>query len=363
MSFLRVAAPGLVPAGFGQGVLLAVLAEDQLADLAKRGIGDRHRVGPHVGDEPDRALAREVDTFIEALRDLHGPARAEPQLARGLLLQGRGGERRGRRALALLALDAEHPIGSAAQPLGVRGRLALGAEHEALLVGVGGELALGRLDEPCQERLLGLLGRQAHVDAPVLDRVERVDLALALDDQPHGDRLHPPGRQARLHALPQQRRDLVADQPVEDSPGLLGVEQVRVDPARVGEGVEDGVAGDLGECHAGGPGGVLAEQDGHVVGDRLALAIEVGCEHEAVGRLHGLLQPRDVLLGPVGHDVLHLEVLRHVDAELRFGQVADMPVGGPDQIVRAQVLLDGLRLGGRLDHDQCLRHTGGSFTR
>src|SRR6185503_4380684 len=33
-----------------------------------------------------------------------------------------------------------------------------------------------------------------------------------------------------------------------------------------------------------------------------------------------------------------------------------MAVGGPDHVVGPQVLLDGLRLGGRLDHDQRLRH-------
>src|SRR4249919_2728043 len=35
-----------------------------------------------------------------------------------------------------------------------------------------------------------------------------------------------------------------------------------------------------------------------------------------------------------------------------------MPVGGTDQVVRTQVLLDRLRLGRRLDHHECLAHTG-----
>ena len=47
------------------------------------------RVGPHVGDEPDRALARQVDAFVQALGERHRLARREPELAGGFLLQGR----------------------------------------------------------------------------------------------------------------------------------------------------------------------------------------------------------------------------------------------------------------------------------
>ena len=54
-----------------------------------------HAVGTHIGDEADR-LAAEIDALIEPLGDAHGVAGAEAQLARGLLLQGRGGEGRRR---------------------------------------------------------------------------------------------------------------------------------------------------------------------------------------------------------------------------------------------------------------------------
>ena len=39
-----------------------------------------------------------------------------------------------------------------------------------------------------------------------------------------------------------------------------------------------------------------------------------------------------------------------------LAQVPDVPIGSPDGVVAAQVLLDRLRLGGRLDHHQGLRH-------
>ena len=68
----------------------------------------RHRVGTHVGDQADAAFA-DVDAFVQLLRQAHGALGVEAELARGFLLQRRGGEGRRRVAAALLAIDGEHP--------------------------------------------------------------------------------------------------------------------------------------------------------------------------------------------------------------------------------------------------------------
>ena len=79
-----------------------------LADHAARGRDRLGRevdaVGSHIGDESDRAVA-DVDAFVEALGDLHGAGRREAELARGLLLQGGGGEGRVGMALDRLRFD------------------------------------------------------------------------------------------------------------------------------------------------------------------------------------------------------------------------------------------------------------------
>src|SRR5690606_18057710 len=59
----------------------------------------------HVGDQAHCA-APQVYAFIELLGNAHGALRGEPKLARGLLLQRRGGEWRGWIAAALLFLYA-----------------------------------------------------------------------------------------------------------------------------------------------------------------------------------------------------------------------------------------------------------------
>jgi hypothetical protein len=98
--------------------------------------------------------------------------------------------------------------------------------------------------------------------------------------------------------------------------------------------------------------GCDAEEGGHVVGDRFALPVVVRGEHELVRALERALQVSDVPLGVLGDLVDRVEPVVHVDAELALRQVPDVPEGSPDGVVAAQVLLDGLRLGGRFDDDE-----------
>ena len=67
---------------------------------------------------------------------------------------------------------------------------------------------------------------EQRLERPVLAGGERADLALALDDQAHGDRLHAAGRQAAADLARQQRAERVADEAVDDPARLLGVDEV-----------------------------------------------------------------------------------------------------------------------------------------
>ena len=74
--------------------------------------------------------------------------------------------------------------------------------------------------------------REERLERPVLAGGERLDLALALDDEPNGDRLDAAGRQAGPDLAREQRAQRVADEAVDDPAGLLGVDEVGVDVAR-----------------------------------------------------------------------------------------------------------------------------------
>ena len=213
-----------------------------------------------------------------------------------------------------------------------------------------------RTSSAAKTRAVG--GREERLERPVLAGGERVDLALALDDEPDGDRLDAAGRQARADLAAQQRAQGVADEPVDDPAGLLGVDEVRVDVAGMGEGLADRALGDLVEGHPMGLRGRHVGGLGDVPGDRLALAVEVGGEPDVVGDLGRLGDLGELLAAVVRDDVLGGEVMVDVDAELALagvlGQVADVAVGGEDLVVGAQVAFDRPRLGGRFDDHEVL---------
>ena len=105
-------------------ILRAVAAFNRLARRGNGLVGQAHAVGTDVGDQAQRAAALDVHALVELLGDLHGLARGEAQLAAGLLLQVRGGERRSRMLVPLAALDAfDHKAAPGDARLGVVGRL------------------------------------------------------------------------------------------------------------------------------------------------------------------------------------------------------------------------------------------------
>ena len=135
----------------------------------------------------------------------------------------------------------------------------------------------------------------------------------------------------------EQRAQRVADEPVDDPAGLLGVDEVRVDLARMSERLADRRFGDLAEGDPLGLAGRHVGCLGDVPGDRLALAVEVGGEEDLVGALGGLLDVGDLLAAILRDDVLRGEIMVDVDPELALAgvlrQVADVAVGGQDAVV------------------------------
>ena len=72
----------------------------------------------------------------------------------------------------------------------------------------------------------GLLAGEVRVDGPVFFLLERLDFALAFDDQAQGDGLHASGGKTAADFVPKQRRNLIAHEAVEHAAGLLRVDQV-----------------------------------------------------------------------------------------------------------------------------------------
>ncbi len=218
------------------------------------------------------------------------------------------------------------------------------------------------------ESRLELSRVEAGEEVPVLRRDERDALALALDCESCGNRLHPAGGEAACDLLPQDRRHLVAVQPVEDPPRLLGVHESLVDDARVLERSRDRFSRDLVKHHAANRN--LRFQHLHEVpGDRFSLSILIRREQELVRVLQMLFQLGDDLLLARVDDVVRLELLVDVHAEraealalglghvgCAVGEVADVPDAGFDRKLRPEVARDRARLRRALDDDESLGH-------
>jgi len=74
--------------------------------------------------------------------------------------------------------------------------------------------------------------------------------ALAAVSVSRGHALDPAGRKPGHDLAPQDGRHLVAVEPVEDTAGLLGIDQAAIEVPPLLDGAGDGLGGDLVEDHA-----------------------------------------------------------------------------------------------------------------
>ena len=246
----------------------------------------------------------------------------------------------------LLALDRINGIGP-------RLRLADGGVRRGLVGEVElVELAAVEVRQSGGECLAGVLAKNPF-DGPVLARTEVLDLRFALADQPQRHRLHAAGRAAAGKLAPQHRRQREADEVVERATREIGLDQLAVDFARPGEGIENGAAGDLVEDDAldvdAPERPPLAQNLADVPGDRLALPVRVGGEVEVLGAAHRLGNRLDVLARLSVDLPVHGEVCLGAHRAVLRRKVADVPVRREDGVAVAQVLVDRLRLCRQLD--------------
>ena len=232
------------------------------------------------------------------------------------------------------------------------------AARAAWAAGLVGQVELGQafaviLGHAGQERVGP--GADVGLDGPVFLGAEGLDLDLAVDDQAQGHRLYAAGRSRARQLAPEHRREGEADQVVEGAAGQVGVDQLHVDVARVLHRLGDGVLGDGVEHHPGDLGaldGLLALQDfQHVPADRLAFAIGVGGQDQAVGAFQRLDDVVEPFVG-LGVDLPeHLEVFVGLHRPVLRRQVADVPVRRQHLIVGAKVAVDGAGFTRAFDDD------------
>ncbi len=331
-------------------VLFAIARADMVADGLERLVGNARRVGAHISDKADRALLAKLDALVQLLRDLHRAPRLKVELARGLLLEPRSDERGRRTAADFLALDAFDFEGRSLDGRHDRARLSLGQ-----LVRFVVDAIVFVTVEPRLERRR-IFSSEAGVERPVLFGAECLALAFAIDDYPQRNRLHASGADPALDLVPQQRTELVPDQPVEHPARLVRVEQVAIEVRGIGDGRLDRGSRNFMEQHAADVGLGLAEMFGDMPRDRLAFAVGVAGEVDILLAFGGALDLADYLLFALNYDVVGSEIMLDIYTQLAFGQVHHVADRGHDLVVATEVTLDGFRLCRRFDDYEIFCH-------
>ena len=340
----------------------------------------RHRVLRQVGGV--RTHIGDVASLVQTLGHHHGLLHPEAQaVARGLL-QGGGDERRRRLAAGRFVFTLDDAVAGSLELLQRGHGLGFVQRFEGLAFLTGHFKAH-----------VGALGSaEVGVDFPVFFRDERTDLALTLNHQLDRYRLHTAGGQATGDLRPQQWRDHVADDAVEEATGLLGVDTVNVQLARLGEGFLNGFLGDFVEHHALVAAVITADGFAQVPGNGFPFAVQVRREIDGVS-IFGepaqlfddlFLARKDFVLGLPAMVRVHTHARNQLLARFFFrreyrtfargglaalggrllagasrtagGQVSDMADTRLHHVLVAQVLVDGLGLSRGFHNDQRFAH-------
>ena len=310
----------------------AVFIADVFQGLLLGFLIDTHRIGTHIGNEAgvDPAYG---EAFVQLLGGLHGLLGHHAQALGSLLLQGGGGEGRRRRLFARAYRHRFHAIGRFFQLFHQLIHRILIAQMRFFVVD---------LDQPHQKLIR--TGLEGGVKIPVFLGLEGVDLLFPVADQTHGHRLHAARGQALFHLFPQQGADLVAHHPVQDAPGLLGLDLIQVDLGRVGHGGLDGGVRDLVEADAAVAVGQLQILL-QMPGDGFPFPVRVGAQQDAVGLAGFVPQGLDDVALAADGDVMGRVVVVEIHAHGALGQVANMAHAGLDHVITAQEAFDGLGFG------------------
>ncbi len=328
-------------------VFLAVVVVEHGANVSNCFGRQVDAVGPHVGNQAG-GFAVDFYTFVEPLRQSHGDRRGEAELAACFLLHGRGCEGRRRIATGRFRLDRRHLEHSVFKIAGERLRLGARTNIEALnFLSVGAD----------QARFEDLVAwcRQLGKDRPVFFGDEFLDFELAVAHKTQRDGLHATGGAGPRQLAPEHRRECETDEVIKGAAGEIGIHQCAVDlawmPHRLGHRLlGDGVEHDaldllVLECL------LLLEHFEHMPRDRFTFAIRVGGEDQLVGILQGVGDVIDPLLRLRIDLPKHAEIVIRVDRAVFRGEVADVAKRGQDLVAGAEVFIDRLRLGWRLDYD------------
>ena len=258
-------------------ITFAELLLDELSTADYGILAEIGGIRTHVGNKTG---------LVQSLGQHHGFLDAETHAVTGRLLQRRGNKGCRRTGSGRLVFALDHLEAASLEPLNVL--LALSLVDRAV-----GLVVITADFEP--DRVFGALGRKVCMQLPEFFRHKLPDLPLPLHNQSHGDGLHTPRRQAPGNLCPQQRRNHITHNTVQEPAGLLRIHPVVIQIARILEGFLNRPLGDLVKHYTTIFVRLAANGLLKVPGNRLPFSIQIRCQIDMVSRLGQTLELADHL--------------------------------------------------------------------
>ncbi len=204
---------------------------------------------------------------------------------------------------------------------------------------------------------------QQRGNRPVLFAAKGLPLRFALTNQSHRHRLHSAHTEAASHLIPEQLTALIPDDTVQNTAGLLRIDQVHIDFTRRLQRAFDRRLGDLVEQHSEDLSLLLfllrlsKQLLLKMPGDSLPFTIRVRGQKYLVRLFRFLLDLRQHFRLALDRDVLRFKIILEIHAQLTGREVFDMTDRRHDRITPAQIFRNRPRLGRRLNDNQIFCHS------
>ncbi|CSA55800.1 Uncharacterised protein [Vibrio cholerae] len=167
-----------------------------------------------------------------------------------------------------------------------------------------------------QAKILLVCGQGIGIDVPKFFRNKCFDFAFTLNQKFHGDRLYTTSGKASRHFFPQQWRDHKAHHAVHETACLLSVHAIHIQFTRLLKSLLNGVFGDFVKYHSFISLFIATDDLTKVPSDGFSLAVQVGCEINAVSVFRELLQLSHHFLFTGQNLVIGLPAVIRIDTHL-----------------------------------------------
>ena len=210
----------LLGIGSGNHILFTITFPDKLLALAVSLLRYTGRIRSQIRNQADRTMTFHRYSFIKLLCDAHCFLGGKIHFFRALLLKRTRckGKRRFLRPLT---------------PFYIRNFIAGALQRFYNLIHFFSRnifLLLWISIVFCHKRLFTSFYSKGGLQRPVLIRYKGINFRLPVGDNAQGNGLHPPGAQSPFHLLPQNRANRIPNHAVKNTPRLLGVHKIHIDP-------------------------------------------------------------------------------------------------------------------------------------